>query len=116
MGSDFLQRVGKTLKRSWDQGRVAMATHDLTTRELVSNGRGVAADIVRGATLSQGEHLTVRLEGDVLVARRCLTVVARNDKPSPAVVKILNQYCNIRPATVSEVHDMAGMVEITITC
>ncbi len=30
MGADFLQRVGKTLKRSWDQGRVAMAETDLT--------------------------------------------------------------------------------------
>ena len=59
MGADFLQRVGGTLKRSWDQGRVAIATPDLTTRELVSGGRGVAADIVEGARLSPGEHLTV---------------------------------------------------------
>jgi hypothetical protein len=116
MGSDFLQRVGNTLKRSWDQGRAAMATPDLTTRELVSGGRGVPADIVRGATLSAGEHLTVRIEGGALVARRCLTVVARNDNPSPAVIEVITQRCNIRPATVSEVHDMAGMVEITITC
>jgi hypothetical protein len=116
MGADFVQRVDKTLKRSWDKGRAAIAAPDLTTRELVSGGRSVAADIVRGATLSQGEHLTVQLEGGALVARRCLTVVARNDNPSSAVVGVLNQYCNIRPGTVSQVHDMAGMVEITITC
>lgn len=116
MGSDFLQRVGATLKRSWDQGRVAMAETDLTTRQLVSGGRGVAADMVRGVTLTQGEHLTVQMEGGSLVARRRLTVVARNDNPSEAVVGVLNQFCNVRPATVSEVHDMAGLVEITIKC
>lgn len=116
MGSDFLQRVGKTLKRSWDHGRMTMSAPDLTTRELVSGGRGVAADIVRGASVAPGDQLTVQLESGSLVARRCLTVVARNDNPSPAVVEVLTQYCNIRPATVSQVHDMAGMVEITITC
>src|SRR5260221_479774 len=105
MGVDFLQRVGKTLKRSWDQGRVAMATPDLTTRELVSAGRGITAEIVSDAILSPGEHLTVQLEDGALVARRCLTVVARKDSPSSAIVEVLNQYCNIRPATVSEVHD-----------
>ena len=116
MGADFLQRAGGTLKRSWDQGRVAMATPDLTTRQMVSGGRGIAADIIGGASLSPGDHLTVQLEGDALVMRRCVTIVARNDNPSPAVVEVLNRYCNIRPGTVSQVHDMAGMVEITITC
>ncbi len=56
------------------------------------------------------------MEGGSLVARRRLTVVARNDNPSEAVVGGLNQFCNVRPATVSEVHDMAGMVEIIIKC
>jgi hypothetical protein len=116
MGSDFLQRAGKTLKRSWDEGRAAIAASDLTTRELVSCGRGVTADIVRGARLSQGDQLTVQIEDGALVARRCLTVVARNDNPSPAVVEIITKRCNIRPATVSEVHDLAAMVEVTITC
>ncbi len=116
MGSDFLQRAGSTLRRSWDKGRVAIATPDLTTRELVSGGRGVTADIIRGTAVSAGEHVTVQIEGGALVARRCLTLVARNDSPPAAVVEILNQYCNVRPGTVSQVHDMAGMVEITITC
>jgi hypothetical protein len=116
MGSDFLQRAGSTLRRSWDKGRVAIGTPDLTTRELVSGGRGLTADIVRGTTVAAGEYLTVQLEDGALVARRCLTVVARNESPPAAVVEILNQYCNVRPGTVSQVHDMAGVVEITITC
>lgn len=116
MGADFLQRVGKTLKRSWDRGRAAIAETDLTTHPLVSGGRGVAAEIVEGAAMTRGEHLTVEMEGGSLVVRRRLTVVARTDNPSEAVVNVLSQFCNVRPATVSEVHDMAGMVEITIKC
>jgi hypothetical protein len=116
MGSDFLQRAGGTLRRSWDKGRVTAATPDLMTREVVSGGRGITADMVKGTAVSAGEHVTVQIEGGALVARRCLTPVARNDSPPAAIIEIFSRHCNVRSGTVSQVHDMAGMVEITITC
>jgi hypothetical protein len=33
MGADFLERTKKTIKRSWDRERVALATSDLLTRQ-----------------------------------------------------------------------------------
>ena len=116
MGADFLQRVEEPLKRSWDRGRLAIGETDLLTRQVVFSGRSVAVEMVQGAALTPGEYLTVEMEGRCLIARRRLTIVARNDNPSEGVVNLLSQYCNVRPGTVSEVHDMADMAEITIKC
>jgi hypothetical protein len=116
MGTDFLQRVGKTLKRSWDEGRAAIGTPDLTTREPVCGGRAVAANIVPGARISAGDSVNAELEGDTLVFRRGLSVVARKMNPPAQIAEAVRQHCNIRPGTVDQVHDMAGMVEITVSC
>lgn len=59
MGADFLERAKKTIKRSWDRERVALATSDLLTREPGCAGRLVAGEIVGGAKFSPGEKLTV---------------------------------------------------------
>ena len=116
MGTDFLQRAGKTLKRSWDEGRTRIAAPDLITRELVAGGRGIPADIVNGARLAPGDPVNLEFDGGAVVARRCLTIVARNDNPSAAAVEAMARHCNILPGTVSVVHDVAGMVEITLSC
>lgn len=116
MGVDFLQRIGRTLKRSWDEGRVRMATPDLMTRELVGGSRGMAADLVNGAKLSTGDAVTLELDGASIVARRGMNVVARNPSPSPGAVEAITRHHNILPGTVNTVHDVAGMVEITLSC
>ena len=116
MGVDFLQRIGATLKRSWDEGRVRIATPDLTTRELVGGERGVAADIVAGAKLCPGEAVTLELDGSAIVARRGLSVVARNDNPSAGAVEAIARHHNILPGTISTLYDAAGMVEVSLSC
>jgi hypothetical protein len=116
MGTDFILRTGKTLKRSWDEGRAAIGTRDLTTREPVCIGRAIAASIVADARVSAGDSVNAELEGDTLIFRRGLSVVARKVNPPAEVAEAVRQHCNIRPGTVDQVHDMAGMVEITITC
>jgi hypothetical protein len=114
MGSDFRQRAGKTLKRSWDEGRVAMATPDLFTREPICVGRAVAAEIADGVELIAGEAVTLEIESGVLIARRRLTVVARSLSPAAVLVETITASCNIRPGTIDQVHVMAGMVEILV--
>lgn len=114
MGSDFLQRAGKTLKRSWDEGRVAVATRNLLTREPTCAGRSVAAEIEPGARLSAGEAVTVQVESGTLVFRRGLTVVARLRDPPATLAEAISGSCNIRYATVDQVHNMAGTAEINV--
>jgi len=114
MGSDFLQRAGKTLKRSWDEGRTAVATRNLLTREPACAGRSVAAEIEPGVQLSVGEAVTVQVEGGALVFRRGLTVVARLGDPPAALAEATTASCNIRHATVEQVHHMANTAEINV--
>lgn len=116
MGTDFLQRVGKTLRRSWDEGRAAIGAPNLTTGNPVCVGRAVAANIERGARVSAGDSVNAELEGGTLVFRRGLSVIARKENAPAEVVESVRQHCNIRPGTVDQVHDMAGLVEITVSC
>lgn len=114
MGSDFLQRAGKTLKRSWDEGRAALARRDLISRDPNCAGRSVSADIECGATLVVGDTVTVQIEGDDLVARKGLAIVARRQRPSPEMAAAVMASCNVRYGTVEQVHDVAATVEITV--
>lgn len=114
MGADFLQRVGDTLRRTWDEGRVKAAAQDMLTREPICAGRSIAADLEPSVRLSIGETVTVQLEGSAMVFRRGITVIARVAKPPPALAEVIAVSCNIRHATIEEIHTMAGMVEINI--
>ena len=116
MGTDFLQRAGKTLRRSWDTGRAAIGTPDLTTRDPICAGRAVAANIISGARIAPGDCVNAELEGDTLVFRRGLSVIARKEIPPSEIAEAVRQHCNIRPGIVDHVHDMADVVEITVSC
>ena len=114
MGADFLERVKKTIKRSWDRERVALATSDLLTRQPQFAGRSVIGEIVEGAAISSGEKLTVEKDARGLVARRGLTDVVRFPKTPPDVVRGIEESCGVGVGTVDQVHDASGMVEMTI--
>lgn len=114
MGADFLERVKKTIKRSWDRERVALATSDLLTRQPDCVGRSVVGEIVGGASLSPGEKLTVEKDGGDLIVRRGLTGVARISQPPSDVIRGIEESCGIGVGTVDQVHDAARVVEITI--
>ncbi|MGA9866939.1 MAG: hypothetical protein WBQ75_10940 [Acetobacteraceae bacterium] len=116
MGTDFIQRVGKTLKRSRDEARIRIAAPDLTTRELIGGARGIPAVIVNGAKLTAGQLVTLERDGGAIVARQAITVVARNNNPSAGALEAMARHQNILAATVSVVHDVAEMVEITLSC
>jgi len=116
MGTDFIQRVGKTLKRSWDEGRTRMAAPNLTTRELIGGTRGVAATVVSGAQLTPGEAVTLEADGNAVVVRRGITVIARNSSPTEGALEALRRHQNILPGTVSVIHSISGTVEVTVSC
>ncbi|MEY2395085.1 MAG: two-component system, response regulator / RNA-binding antiterminator [Acidobacteriaceae bacterium] len=114
MGSDFLERTKKTIKRSWDRQRVALATSDLLTRQPNCAGRSVAAEVVGNAKLSTGEKLTVESDAGGLVIRRGLDEVARTTDAPADVVQGIKDSCGIAVGTVDQVHERAHVVEITI--
>jgi hypothetical protein len=69
-----------------------------------------------GARFAAGDCVNAELDGDTLIFRRGLSIVARKTDPPAEVVESVRQHCNIRPGTVDQVHDMAGIVEIIVSC
>ena len=114
MGVDFLERAKKTFKRSWDRERVALATPDLLRREPGCAGVSIAGDIVPGAEVEPGEKLTVELAPRGLIARRGLTEVVRMPDAAPEIVEAVRQGCGVAVGTVEQVHEPAGVAEISI--
>lgn len=114
MGVDFLERTKKTFKRSWDRERVALATPDLLRREPGCAGVSVAGDIVEGAEVETGEKLTVELAARGLIARRGLTEIIRIPDAAPEIVEAVRQACGVAVGTVEQVHEPAGVAEISI--
>jgi hypothetical protein len=102
MGADFLERVKKTIKRSWDRERVALATSDLLTRQPHAAGRSVVGEIVGGAVITPGEKLTVEKDAGGLVARRGLTDVVRFPQAPRDVVRGIAESCGAPRARARE--------------
>ena len=91
-----------------------MATADLFTRQPECAARSVAAEITGNASLEVGERLTVEPDGEGPVARRGIVEVARFPNPSPALVKAVKSSCGVASGTVEDVHDLAGIAEISL--
>src|SRR5712691_9305577 len=104
MGADFLERVKKTIKRSWDRERVALATSDLLTRQPDCAGRSVVGEIIGNAKLSPGEKLTVEKDAEGLIVRRGLTGVVRITQAPADVIRGIEESCGIGVGTVEQVH------------
>ena len=114
MGADFLERVGKTMKRSWDRQRVAFATSDLLTKQPECAARTVVAEIVGSARVTIGEKFTVEKDGADLVGRRGLTEILRISSAPPDLVRGIKNSCGVGVGTVEQVHDQARVAEISI--
>lgn len=114
MGADFIEKATPTFKKSWDRARVALATADLFTREPSCAARTAAAEIVGSTRLHVGDHLTVEREGEGLVALRGNAAVARFTKPSADLVKAVADSCGVAKGVVEQVHDLAGVAEISL--
>jgi len=114
MGADFIERTRKSFKRSWDRQRVALATSDLLTRQPDCAARSVVGEIIGNARLSPGERLTVERDAHGLIARRGLTDVVRIAEDTAEVVLGIEKSSGVGVGTVDQVHELAGVVEITV--
>ena len=114
MGSDFIEKATPTFRKSWDRARTALATADLFTNSPSSAPRTAAAEIIGKAQLEVGDRLTVEAQDGALVARRGNRDVARFTNPAPALVQAVEQSCGVAKGTVEQVHDLAGVAEISL--
>lgn len=114
MGADFIEKATPSFKKSWDKGRLQLATADLLTREPDCKARSFAADLSNGSMLKRGEAVTVEKEGASLVVRKGNSQVARSDHPPAELLKAVEASCGIAKGTVEETHEAAGVAEISL--
>lgn len=114
MGAEFIEKAAPTFRKSWDRARVALATADLFTRTPGCAARTAAANIIGDARLTVGEKLIVEFQDGVLIARRGMSDVARFTDPAPGLVQAVKDSCGVAKGTVEQVHDMAGVAEISL--
>lgn len=114
MGADFVEKATPTFKKSWDRERVLLGTADLFTRQPSCIGRTAAAEVVTTTKLEVGDQLTVEPHGLGLVARRGNAEVAHFVNPPADIIKAVTDSCGIAKGVVEQVHDLAGIVEISL--
>ena len=114
MGLDFIQLRAKPYRKRWDNGRKALATADLFTRETSCAGRSAPFDLDGGAALHEGDTVVVEAQGTSLIARQCLAQVGRIDNPPAELWRAVLDSCGIAKGTIEHVHNFARVAEISL--
>lgn len=114
MGIDFIEKAAPSFKKSWDRERVNLATSDLFTCQPDRAARSATAYLIDGLQLKAGEWVTVEIHDGVLIARRGNGIVAQFNNPPPELVEAVKASCSIAKGHIDQVHDLAGMVEISL--
>lgn len=114
MGVDFIRKVSRTFEKHLDLARSELGTADLFTRTPIEDRPSFPVDVAPGVRLDTGQELTVEVSNETLVFRDVLSVVARADAPTAAVLEAINSSSGIATAIVQEMHDLSGVAEVTL--
>lgn len=114
MGADFIEKISHSYRKTMDRARARLATSDLLANETACAARTAVADIVAGQSLHVGERITVEVENGQLVGRRGVSEVARFSTPPPDLMRAVEASCGIAKGTVEQVHEIAGVAEISL--
>lgn len=114
MGADFIERAGKSVRKSWDRERTELAKADLFTHAPSCLARTAAAELSDGVELEVDDHLTVEAHDGQLFARQGNLEVARFRNAPPDLVEAIENSCGIAKGKVEKVHKLAGVVEVSI--
>ena len=114
MGIDFIRKAAPSFHKGLDRQRIELCTPGLFTQEPTSVSRTYAANVHNGQTLTSGEKLGVRLEGERVLAMRGLDHVATFDNPPGELVKALSLSHGEACGVVQKVHDIALTAEISV--
>ncbi len=114
MGLDYAEKRAKSYRKGLDNSRIELGTPDLFTQQPDCAPRAYAASVRKGHTLSPGDKLGVRLEGEQVVVLRGLDHVATFTNPTAelksALVASHGEACGI----VQDSHAISRTAEITV--
>lgn len=114
MGAEFIRRAAKSFIKRWDEGRRALGTADLFTREPSYAARSAPFDVAPNTSVQAGDTVIVEKEGAALVARHGLSEVARTDHPPAELLRAVENSCGIAKGTIEQIHNLAHVAEISL--
>jgi len=114
MGVDFISTKTRTFKKGWDREAAALATPNLFRPQTSSDARQIQGDIVRGAKVTMGDALTIRLIDAGVVAYRHDAVVAEFASPPGEIVQALREGCGVASAKVEAIDALGGTVRVSL--
>ncbi|MGH9351048.1 MAG: hypothetical protein ACRD2G_02635 [Terriglobia bacterium] len=114
MGIDFIRKAAPSFHKGLDRRRIELATPKLFWQQPTCAPRSYAANLHSGHTLTAGEKIGVRLDGERVVALRGLDQVATFDSPPAELKTALQASHGEAYGLVKEVHNIAQAVEIAV--
>lgn len=114
MGIDFIRKAAPSFRKGLDRMRIKLATPTLFTQQPESALRAYAANLRNDMTLTTGEKLGVRLDGQHVLALRGLDLVAIFNSPTPELKEALLSSHGEACGVVQAIHAIARIVEITV--
>lgn len=114
MGLDFIRRAARSFHKGLDHRRIELATPTLFMQQPSCAPRTYAASLRDGKTLTTGEKLGVRLDGQRVVAMRGLDPVATINSPPAELMNALSASHGEACGIVHQVHDIAQVAEISV--
>jgi hypothetical protein len=114
MGADFLEKAAPQFKKCWDRGRLDLVTQDLFTRLPTTKSRAFDAVLSGSAPVKKGDKVTIDKVGKKLLVSRGHTELARCEDAATELIDAIGSNCGVAQGTVDEVHEMAGIVEISV--
>lgn len=113
MGADFMSKAGRSIERALDRSLRDLGTPDLFRRKPDRAERTVAAAVVPGESIGEGERLVVRRQRDDIVAQRGIKTVARVVNPGPELSAALAQ-TTARSGEVRKVLPLSNTIELKV--
>jgi hypothetical protein len=114
MGIDFIRKAAPSFRKGLDWRRIELATPNLFTQEPISVPRAYAAQLRNDQTITVGEKLGVRLDGQNVLALRGLELVAIFKSPTADLKDALTASFGEACGTVQAFHSIARIAEITV--
>ncbi|MER8915519.1 hypothetical protein NKI32_16990 [Mesorhizobium sp. M0761] len=115
MGVEFLSRTKKTIRKTIDIQRVALATPHLFSAVPGEKPQVYLGTIRSGVAVAAGESFIVesRNSGSITF-RRGNDTVGSMDNPSTQIVSSIQQSGGVARAVVQRVHTISGKVDVTL--
>ena len=115
MGAEFLSRTRKTIRKTIDGSRVALATNNLFSAIPGEQSRVYLGTINSGAKVAVGESFIVEArKPSSVMLRRGNEIVGGMDNPSMQIFSSIQQSGGVARAIVQRVHPVSGKVDVTL--